>query len=92
MKKLLVLEVLVGALAGAKPASAHSSFSLSIGVPGFFGFFAPAPCPPAVVYAPPPVVYERPAYFYRPIYYVPPPRPIFVRHHRWWKHHDDDDD
>ena len=88
MKRFLVVAGLVGAL--ARPASAHSSFLLSIGLPGIFGFYAPAPCPAPVAYAPP-------AYYYLPAYVVPAPRPVFLyrhhghgHHHGWWKHHDDD--
>ena len=91
MKRFLVVAGLMGALALARPASAHSSFWLSIGLPGVFGFFAPAPCPTPVAYAPP-------AYYYPPAYYaVPAPPPVFLyrhhghgHHHGWWKHDDDD--
>jgi hypothetical protein len=96
-KKLVTKAALAAAVLGAvtlaRPAPADAHFSLSIGLPGF-AVYAPAPCPPHVVY-------EAPATYYYPgYYYEPAPRFVVVhghhfghrfegRRHHHHHHHDD---
>ena len=86
MKKLIATTVAIGLMAAAAPASAHSSFSLSL--------FAPAPVyyePAPVYYAPRPVAYYAPpAPVYYPSYYSYA-APVYYGGYGWnnggYRHH-----
>ena len=54
-----------GIVSGSAPANA--GVHVSVGIPGFFGFWAPG-----YYYAPPPPVYYRPYASYRPYAYYRP--------------------
>ena len=84
MKKMVFALGLLAAVAFAAPARAHADFSLSIGLPGFFGVFGVPPChrPPAVFYGPPVPYY--PPVVYRPYYGH---RGGDRGHHRGWRGH-----
>lgn len=79
----------VGALLAANAASAGTSWSVGVNLPGVAvgvgapGYYAPAPvyAQPAPVYYAPEPVYERPAPVYErpaPVYYNAPP-PVYYR-------------